>query len=389
MNSCNPSMSNPSFNIAYFSNQFAGPDGHGIRRYARHLYLAMSEVRPDLNMMPVAAWSRHGLNGKKRLVEQYGVRFLPWGRRLTPLVWSLLDWPPIERWMGDAVDLVHAVSLGYPIATRKPYVVTVHDIGPLTHPEFFTNTWPWIMKKSLKQALKRADALICVSHATAAELTGYVGDSLGDRIRVAQEGVSTEFFKPADPTALLSMTDLPPNETPFILATGKISPRKNVPRIIRALSKIADAVPHHLVLVGGDGWDTGQVLEEIRKSGIEKRVHMPGYVDDDQLRALYSCAELYVHPSLYEGFGLTILEAMAAGCPVVTSNTSSLPEVAGDAAILVDPCDTDEIAEAIRAVCMDASIAGELRQRGWARAKSFTWDRCARKVADVYKEVAP
>ncbi|MBC2717422.1 MAG: glycosyltransferase family 4 protein [Desulfobacteraceae bacterium] len=373
--------------IAYFSNQFADSEGHGLARYSHQLYSSLSEIRPDLKVTPVAAWSSRNADGVRQLRQAYGLQLLPWGRRWTPLAWAFLDRPPIEHWLDNPVDVVHAVSLGYPIATRKPYVVTVHDIGPLTHPEFFLKTSPWIMKRSLKQAVDKADAIICVSRSTAEEVESYVGRNLTDRIHVIHEGVAPHFFEKTNSDCLASLKKLPVNGVPFILATGKISPRKNVVRIIQALSKISDIIPHHLVLVGGSGWDMAEVVKEINNPAVAHRIHRVGYVSDEQLRDLYSLASLYVHPSLYEGFGLTVLEAMAAGCPVVTSNIYSLPEVTGDAALLVDPYKVDEIAGAIQAICLDDSLERDLVRRGRTRAINFTWDRCAGKVAEVYRSV--
>ena len=376
-------------NIAYFSNQFASSNGHGIKRYARQLYAAMNEIRPDLNLMPVATWTNYGKKQKKCLEKQYGLRVLPWGRRLTPILWAFLDWPPVERWISDSVDLVHALSLGYPLATRKPYVVTVHDLGPLTHPEFFTNTHPWVMATSLKQAVSKADALICVSQATADELESYTGGRLGSRIRVVHEGVSPEFFEPVDPLCLLGVRDLPESDIPFILMSGAISPRKNISRLIRAFSRLTDVIPHHLVLTGGKGWQMKAVIKEMQQPGVEGRIHQPGYLRDDQLRALYARASLYIYPSLYEGFWSAVAGSHGVRMPgVVTSNISSLPEVVGDTAILVDPHSEDDIAAAMVAVCTDSSLARNLAVWGRARGRGgFTWVDCAREVAGVYDAV--
>jgi len=374
--------------IAYFSNQFADREGHGLARYSHQLYASLCKTRPEIKVIPVAAWSSRNADEVSQLRESYELQLLPWGRRWTPLAWAFLDRPPVEYWLRSPVDVVHAVSLGYPISTRKPYVVTVHDIGPLSHPEFFSNTRPWIMKKSLKQAIDKADAIICVSRSTAEEVESYTGLNLSDRIQVIHEGVTPFFFEKTQTGCLATLMGLPAPGTPFILATGKISPRKNIARLIQALSKVAEIIPHHLVLVGGSGWDMDAVYRETNNPAVAGRVHQMGYVTDDQLRALYNSASLYIHPSLYEGFGLTVLEAMAAGCPVITSNVYSLPEVAGDAALLIDPYNADEMAEALKALCTNESMAEELRRRGLERAGTFTWGKCAEQVAEVYRRVA-
>ena len=376
-----------SLNIAYFSNQFADKCGHGLARYSRELYAAMQTVSVDLKVTPVAAWSSMEEDQLLELQQHTGLQLLPWGKRMTPLAWAFLNNPPIEQWLPET-DVVHAVALGYPVATRKPLVVTVHDLGPLTHPEFFTNTNPWIMQRSLSQLVKQAAAVICVSQSTADELISYVGNELEGRVHVVNEGVSSEFFQAADPACLQDIGDLPLPGTPFVLATGKISPRKNIQGLIQAISRLSSILPHHLVLAGGDGWGVDEVYKQLDDPHIRERVHFPGYVSDQQLRALYAAASVYVHPSLYEGFGLTVLEAMASGCPVVTSNVTSLPEVAGDAALLVDPLDISALASAIESICSDAGVASELVKKGSVRARSFQWDVCAGQVFDVYSSVA-
>lgn len=147
-------------------------------------------------------------------------------------------------------------------------------------------------------------------------------------------------------------------------------------------------LPHHLVLTGGNGWDVKLIEEELADGTLEGRVHMVGFVSDAALRALYHRAAIYVHPSLYEGFGLTLLEAMASNVPVVTSNLSSLPEVAGDAAWLVNPSDPEEIAAAIRGIAEDPVRADAMRQAGQQRARTFSWGKTATGMIDIYREVA-
>jgi glycosyltransferase involved in cell wall biosynthesis len=373
-------------NVAYFSNQFATHHGHGIARYAHEMFKGLRKF-DDLTIRPVAAWSSLPPERLSALRADTGFELVKLGRRLTPLAWHYLDVPTLELMIGGKVDVVHAVSLGYAIATRKPYVVTVHDLGPLTHPEYFTNTKPWIMERSLRQAEARADAIVCISQSTADEVEGYLGAHVADRIHVIKEGASPEFFSPSDMGCLAGL-NLPPDEVPVILTAGKISPRKNVQGVLRALKLVQDKIDHHLVLVGGAGWETETVLKELDDGTLMNRVHLLDYVTDEQLRALYRRASLYIHPSLYEGFGLTVLEAMASGVPVITSNTSSLPEVAGDAGLLVDPTNDDEIAQAVYSICTDMFLREEKIKRGLARARLFSWDACARELRDVFANVA-
>jgi glycosyltransferase involved in cell wall biosynthesis len=378
--------------IAYFSNHFAARNAHGIARYAHNLYAALISGSSDADVTPIATWSNRSDEDLQSLQSTTGLQILPWGRRITPLAWTFLNRPPIERWLSRGTDVVHLVAMGFPVATRKPLVVTVHDLGPLTHPEYFSVAPPWIYRRSLRQVVTQAAAIICVSQATADELTGYVsrtsGHDLSGRIRVIHEGVEPRFFAKRDRACLDDLRGMPKAEIPFILTAGKISPRKNLQGVVQALAVLAKDIPHHLVVVGGEGWDTETVFRIIDASGIKERVHLIGYVTDAQLQALYHSAAAYVHPSLFEGFGLPVLEAMAAGCPVVTSNLSSLPEVAGDAALLVDPKDANAIAEAIRAVCDDSALARRMKDEGRRRAAAFSWARTASETMRVYEEVA-
>ena len=374
-------------NVAYFSNQFAQAAGHGIARYSRHLWAAMSEVQGDHHVIPVAAWSDRDESSISDLREKTGVRLLPWGRRWTPLAWTYIGFPKLESWLND-IDVVHAVALGYPIATKKPFVVTVHDIGPLTHPEYFSASPPWIMKRALKQSIRDAKAFICVSQATADELVRYVKAQhhvdLTERVEVIHEGVEERFFDSPDDS---SLSNLKIPEEPFLLTAGAISPRKNLQGVIASLAKLKDKIPHHLVTVGGKGWGVTELENLVEQNGLQDRVHLMGYVTDEQLRALYARASAYLHPSLFEGFGLTVLEAMASGCPVITSNVFSLPEIAGDAAILVNPSDENELADAIEKVCLDSNVSERLRKDGLVHARSFEWETAARKTVEVYRRV--
>lgn len=371
-------------NIALFSNQFADAKGHGIARYAREMHAGFAGLE-RVSVTPVSAWTNFDQASLAALRRETGLITLPTGRNLTKLAWTFAGFPQLETIARQAFDLVHAMSLGYPIATGLPYVVTIHDLGPLTQPQFFGNTKPWVMQRALDQAVRKAAMIICVSHSTAREVIEYCGSSVASRIRVVGEGVSPEFFEPSDP-AVLAPLDLPPPGTPFILAAGKISPRKNIQGVLEAV-KLLEGLPHHLVLVGAGGWDMGEVSRHLANEGLRNRVHLLGFVSDAQLRALYGRAAIYVHPSLYEGFGLTILEAMAGGVPVVTSNRSSLPEVAGDAALLVDPTRPDDIAAAITQIAEDPAFARQQSTRGLAHARTFHWAEASAKLRDCYAEI--
>ncbi|WP_246209846.1 glycosyltransferase family 4 protein [Pikeienuella piscinae] len=372
--------------MACFANQFADAQGHGLARYARELFSSLQEL-DCLRVTPVAGWSALSPDVLDARRREVGLKLTGLGRRGTSLLWTFLDFPTLESRLDARVDVVHAVSLGYPVATRKPFVVTIHDLGPLTHPEFFGNTRPWVMKRSLDQAVRKADAIVCVSQSTADEVRDYVGPAVDGRLRVVLEGVSERFFAPADPT-LLAGLDLPPEDTPFILSAGAVSPRKNLHGLLSAMALALDSIPHHLVLVGGDGWDGGQFERMLETPALRGRVHLTGYVSDGALRALYQAAALYVHPSLYEGFGLPVLEAMASGTPVVSSDRTSLPEVVGSAGRLSDAANPETLAGDIVAMCNAGERRAKIIQEGRAHAARFRWPTCARAMAEIYREVS-
>jgi glycosyltransferase involved in cell wall biosynthesis len=212
------------------------------------------------------------------------------------------------------------------------------------------------------------------------------GTAVSDRLHVVHEGVSLAQSEEADWAGVAARRNIP-TDVPFILATGKLSPRKNVDGVIAALGALKGRFPHHLIGAGGDGWDVAAVHEAAARHGLVGRVHFTGFVDDTELLALYRDASVYAHPSHYEGFGLTVLEAMAAGTPVITSNVSALPEVAGGAALLVTPGDRDALVDAFERVLGDDELARAMRTRGLERARGFSWTSAAEAMAGIYRSI--
>ena len=380
--------------IGYFSNQFATSKGHGIARYANRLYNALLQNNTSLVLYPVSASTNGTVEEIDVLKSRTGLQVLPWGRKVTPLAWIFFNFPFLENGITNQIDIVHALSLGYKVATLKPYVVTIHDIGPLTHPQFFTKKDQWFMKGSLKQAVKKATALICVSQATADAVEDYAlvnyNQSVKERLHVVHEGVDATFFKAPK---LENITDFyivkPLIDTPFVLTVGQISPRKNLQTVLKAFNKLKNELPNlQLTIVGGNGWDYGKVKKQVKALGLENRVYFLGYVSDDLLRFLYRKAVVFVYPSLFEGFGLTVLEAMASSCPVITSNIASLSEVSGDAAILINPGNVDELSVNIVLVSKNKKIRSQMITKGLQRAKTFTWKRAAALTFNIYKNIS-
>ena len=367
--------------VAYISDYFYRKEVYGLGRYADELYRYLQD-EAGLNLIPCTPYGRARAH-MRALKER---RYSPLGRKTTLKLWEKYNFPPLEWWVHN-LSVVHTLEMSYTVPTRKPWVLTVHDIGPLTHPHFFSG-YHGHMLKVLRAAVEKAAALLCVSQATADDVQNYLKLDLGDRLRVIPEGVSERFFQPpvlAAPNAVDSV--LPPG-TPFFLFTGAGNPRKNLARVMESFNLIAPQVPHHLVMTGKLMWDYDSIVETLERSPHKDRIHRVGHLTDEEVRDLYRRADGYLYLSLMEGFGLPLLEAMASGCPVVTSNISSMPEIAGDAAALVDPYDVEAIAAAMLHLVEDRAYAQELVEKGKARARRFTWSECARRTAQVYREVA-
>ena len=251
--------------------------------------------------------------------------------------------------------------------TTVPTAIVVHDLVPFVMPQAAQARAARIERATIGPALRRAGALICVSEATRRDLVARHPEVAG-RAHVVPEAADARFSARVEPARL---------DKPYVLAAGTLEPRKNLVRLIEAWAALPEQVRsrHVLALVGPTGWDVDATLAAARAHSDE--VRLLGYVDDDELVALYAGAAAFAYPSLYEGFGLPVLEAMAAGAPVVTSTASSLPEVAGDAALLVDPYDVRALRDALVAVLTDEGRAAALRAAGRERAAAFSWERAA------------
>ncbi len=287
------------------------------------------------------------------------------------------------------LTLLHSTDFIPPLRATMPTVITVHDLAFLHYPHFLTTTSAAYYGQ-IDRAARAADAIIVPSEHTKNDLIGILGVP-NHKISVIYEAAAETFVPlPLEETraSLQAELGIPQN---FFLFVGTIEPRKNIGGLLQAYEylkshySIGDAA---LVIAGGKGWLYDETLESVRKLGIEDAVHFVGRVSDETLQRLYVGARALVHPAFYEGFGLPPLEAMACGTPVIVSNVSSLPEVVQDAALLVDPNDAEEIAVAMHRLLTDDALHAELREKGLARAASFSWQRAAIDTLGVYRKVA-
>ena len=301
----------------------------------------------------------------------FPVAALPLARPWLYESWLRFRWPPVERATGP-VDVCHATAL-VPAPTRAPLVVTVHDLAFLRAPGSFTRHGVRVMRRSLDRIKRHADIVVCPSQATMADLEAAGIGS--DRLRLVPLGVDPTPASPDEVGRVRARYDLPSR---FILFVGTIEPRKNLERLAPAVARLDEPLP--LVIAGADGW--GGVADAVGAASVDTR--FLGFVDDRDLPGLYAAATVFAYPSVWEGFGLPVAEAMAQGTPVITSRGTSTAEVAGGAAVLVDPLDVDDIARGLTAALGDRD---HLHAAGRARAAELTWEAATAATRAVYAEV--
>ncbi|MGH8687207.1 MAG: glycosyltransferase family 4 protein [Burkholderiales bacterium] len=278
------------------------------------------------------------------------------------------------------IDLLWSPQFNIPVLRRGKLLVTIHDVLHLAMPGYMEGWHRRLYARALLAAVRaKASRIIADSRFTADELVRLVGVDPA-RIEVIHLGVDESWFSSARSPR--------PHEKPYFVFVGNVKAHKNVRGLIAAFGELAAKLPHDLVIVGKkEGFVTGDRQVEHMSAALGERVTFAGLVDDALLKRYVACAEALVLPSFYEGFGLPPLEAMACGCPVVVSNRASLPEVCGDAALYCDPADIKDIAAKMLQVATDADTRAQLRERGLARARTFTWDKCARETHAVIERL--
>ena len=283
-------------------------------------------------------------------------------------------------------DLLHITYIA-PFTRQCPLVVSVHDVSFKIFPKYFSPRDRLLFKTLLPLSLKRATAIITLSQHAKNEILHYF-PFLKGKVYAIPLAASNSFKKLSDQKRVENVLAKYGVSTPFIMAVGNLQPRKNLVHLIKAFAKVAEQEKNYqLVIIGKEQWQSSEVFKMVEALDLRSQVLFPGYVSDPDLVCFYNAAALFVYPSVYEGFGLPILEAMSCGTPVVTSNISSMPEVAGEAALLVNPHDINEISDAISRIISDSQFADELSSRGQKKAANFSWLNTASKTIDVYKSV--
>ncbi len=351
----------------------------GVPRYTQELISALYK-----NKVPLTV-----LHAGRSAFKQNGMVPL-WGAARAP---GLLTLGQVEiAWIAKRCDLalIHDPTGLIPLAASSARrVATIHDLIPYVHPENSTKMDWMIYHFWLPFVVKNLDGIITVSSHSKADIVRCLRVN-PDRVTVIPEGVDWR-YRPIEPWEVQRVLERHAISFPYILFVSAVEPRKkrkNLPRLLEAFARFLKwSKRWRLVIVGNRRKSYPPVEETLERLELKPHVHFTGFVPEEDLPALYNGASLFIYPSLYEGFGLPILEAMACGTPAVTSNTSSLPEVAGEAAILVDPYDSEAMLEAMQKVLSDPGLAAELRSKGLTRAQGFRWERTARETISVYESL--
>ena len=288
----------------------------------------------------------------------------------------------------SGVDLFHGPAFVIPFWKRGyRTVATIHDLVVFRHPETVPRRYSYYMQSVIRMAVRYADALITVSQCTARDLYEFLNVPRR-KVHVIYSAASPR-FRPVGEERIRQVRQRYGLDRPFILHVGNLEPKKNLPRLLEGFVGVRRRFGdrYQLVVAGKRGWLEGPIFHAVHRLGLESAVRFLGYVPAEDLPALYSAAALFVFPSLYEGFGLPVLEAMGCGTPTVTSWAASLPEVAGDAAVLVDPHDAEDIGRAMVRVLESPALQEELREKGLQRQARFSWEETARKTLEVYHRV--
>lgn len=353
--------------------------GGGVRRYTQEIVRRLLAQKTTYEFHLLYDSARH--RGAFSAGEEHVVPVLH------PSLWLLWDQISVPLALRRVhADLVHYFKPATTILPLLPRAVaTVYDVIPLLFPETQTSAQRWYWRVQLPLVARRCEHLITISECSKRDIVERLQVS-PDRVTVTPLGVDDMFSVPS-PEAVARMRERLQLPEPYMLFVGTIEPRKNVAGLLHAFAEVASRIPHTFIIAGKWGWKYEDVQEALRDPRLTNRVRMLSFVDPEFLPALYGAADAFVFPSLYEGFGLPPLEAMACGTPVITSTTSSLPEVVGPHALLVNPEDRTELAQAIERMATDETLRHRLRSEGPLWAQRFTWDRAAEQTLGVYAHV--
>lgn len=360
----------------------------GVGYYTRHLFEALIGQAPEIDLR-IFACAAKPLPDELHEFGASGTRFagLRVPTRLKNLLWTRAEWPPMSWWLGET-DIVHGGFHLLPPGKIAKRVVTIFDLAGMRQKAIHEDSSLALHRKLLQHAVPRADAILAISRSCRADVIDLLAADPA-KVHVVPGGVLLEeFAAPLDEDCLKAARAHYGIEEPYWIHLGTLEPRKNLARLVEAYARLRSRheVPQ-LVLAGGAGWMFEPVLEAIARHGLEKDVIRTGYLPRRDAVALLRGARGCVYPSLYEGFGLPVLEAMAARVPVLTSNVSSLPEVIGDTGILVEPSRDDSLDAGLERLLLDSGTEVNRVEAAWQRAQGMTWNHSALALVAAYRAV--
>ncbi|MBK8988591.1 MAG: glycosyltransferase family 4 protein [Chloroflexi bacterium] len=370
--------------------------GGGIGRYTRELVRALVALDGRSTYHLFAARQTgptavpHPLPTGPHIRRHTAPLTEPWLYRL----WYRLRIPAPVQWVTGPLDLFHSPDFVLPpVSGGIPTLLTVHDLSFVHYPEVYPAVLVNYLNRVVPWSIGRASHILADSAATKADLIA-VWQVPEAKITVLYSGVHEQFQPVTEQEVLTAVTaHYQLDDAPYFLTVGTVQPRKNYQMLIRAFAPVAAEWPHNLVIAGGKGWLYDDMLAEVARQGLNGRVRFTGFVADEDLPALYSGATLFLFPSLYEGFGLPLLEAMQCGVPVVTSDASSLPEVVGgkgngETAVLLSPHDSSAWTQAMQTLLADPARRARLVAAGYRQARQFTWRKAAAQLLNLYQSLA-
>ena len=362
----------------------------GISRFVRNLVFALSGLDHTNQYLLLYAKPENGADVSFPTATNFSRRQLRLSQRTLDILWHRMRLPlPIDLVYGSA-DIFHSPDFVLPPVRRGRSLLTVHDLAFLLYPECAEASLRAYLEQVVPRSVERADFIAADSENTRNDLICLLGAD-PERVAVVPGGVDPMFSRVSYGARLQALRrQFKLDDRPFILFVGVLEPRKNLTLLFDAYRQLRDRhkLSHRLVVVGKRGWLYDDILDHAERSPYRQDIVFTGFVPDADLPALYSAADVFAFPSLYEGFGLPPLEAMACGTPVVVSRSSSLPEVVGEAGLQVDPKNADELAAALELAILDDKLRDELRRKGPERAASFTWPVAAERLLEVYQRIA-
>ena len=361
----------------------------GIGRYVREMVHALADVDQTNQYSLFYASKYKAARGILDLPDNFHIRHLPVNDIWLARIWQRIRLPVPVEFITGAVDIYHSPDFTLPPTLQGvPTLLTVHDLSFLRDPESASPGLRGYLEIAVKRSVRLATHVLADSQSTKDDLIELYSTP-ENKITVLYPGVSSDFRPIIDPAKLRQVRKRYKLGTePFVLSVGTLQPRKNHLTLIKAFEIALGDSEYNLVLAGGKGWSYEEVYDLVESRGLQNRVLFPGFVAEDDLSALYSSAHIMTFPSLYEGFGLPVLEAMACGLPVIASSVSSLPEVTGNAALLVDPSNVEDMADAMLKLVENVDLRKSLSNKGFKRVEQFSWYTSAKTLLGVYRDLA-